>query len=495
MKTHTTTHSHEADSGLNIVKYLNLLNNNIKFICIVVIITSLTAFVISYLVPKKFQATSTISIEENIVSDLVEGIAITTSAESKIRILELQLLSRNMLFQIASLLDLDLHADTAEKKEALITQLRSNTYISHDRKRGVFSVTFRHSNAVMARDFVNTLIRVYIETSMSEKRQESFDATTFLSNQIEVFQERIQNAQEDIDKFKSEQGQLLSLNENFIQQQINNLNQELENLRIEKNKLLSQQHMMSDASKMADDIRAKETELNSAKSIYTQKHPIVQRLTLDLEGLKKRFEEIKNQPENQSLNTQFQGIQIELKSIEDTEKVTTKERDANLKNLEALPGIRTKLSDLEQRKANEMLIYQKLVGRLGQSEVSKQMELEDKAVSFKVIDAAITPTSFVFPIRYLFMLGGIIAGFGLAVAAIIARSILRTRIYTADDLSVYNVPVLVKLPVIIQPEIQAKRRRANIITMIITACVILFVVAAAAVEFLGYTFIERLFPA
>ncbi len=494
MKKHSITHSSDANAGLNLGRYITLINNNIKFICTVVIVTSLMGFVVSYLIPKKFQASSTISIEENIVSDLVKGIAITSTAESKVRLLEVELLSRNMLLQVASLLDLDLMAQTSEQKEKLVLALRKSTLISHDNKRGIFSVSFQDKDAVIARDFVNTLIRVYIETSTSEKRQESFDATSFLGDQIEIFQTRIQTAQEAIDKFKAEQGLFLSLNEGFIQQKINSINQQLDSIRIEKNKLLSEQHMLSDASKLAEELHAKENELRDAQAIYTQKHPIVQRLTLDVTALKKRLEEEQNKPVSESVNTAFQGAQIELVSLEETEKNLLMELDENLKNLELLPGIRTQLSDLEQQKANEMTIYEKLVGRFGQSEVSKQMELQDKAVSFKVIDVAVTPSTFVFPKRFIFMIGGIIAGFGLAIGLILARSILLPKIYTVEDLQAYAVPVLAKLPEIIQPEVLARKRKNNIIVIAITFCVVGAICAAAVLEFLGFTFIERFFP-
>ncbi len=494
MKTTHIKNSSTENASLNIGRYINLLLNNIKFICIVVIITSITAFVVSYLLPKKFQASSTISVEENIVSDLVQGIAITTSVESKIRLLEVQLLSRNLLSEVASLLELDLLANTEAKKETLISNLRNSTSIWHDKKRGVFYISFTNDKPTVARDFVNTLIRVYIEQNTSEKRQESFDATTFLSDQIEIFQERIDKAQDAIDAYKVEQGMYLSLNEGLVQQKINNLDQQIETIRIEKNKLNSEKLLTSDIAKISDELREQETKLRDAQSIYTEKHPAIQRLTVEVANTKRRLEEAKNNTESESNNTQFQIIQIELNSLEETELSLIKERDENLKNLEALPAIKTRLTELEQTKSNEMIIYDQLVSRFGQSEVSKQMELQDKAVSFKVIDAAITPTKFIFPMRYLIMIAGIIAGFGLAIGIIILKSILRPQIHSADDLHVYSAPVLVKLPIIIQPEVLAKRKLSNLIFILITLGVIGVIFMAAVLEFLGYTYIERLLP-
>ena len=39
----------------------------------------------------------------------------------------------------------------------------------------------------------------------------------------------------------------------------------------------------------------------------------------------------------------------------------------------------------------EAAIYNQLVARYGQSEISKQMELKDKSTSFRIIEAAVTP--------------------------------------------------------------------------------------------------------
>ncbi len=494
MKRNTIKADASENSGLNLVSYFNLLLKNIKFICIVVTIASISAFVVSYMLPKQYMASSSISVEENIISDLVQGIAITSSAESKIRLLQVELLSRDILSEVASLLELDLHVSTPEQLEGLITSLKANTSIEHDVRRNVFYVSFTNANPVVARDFVNTLIRIYIENSTSEKRQESFDATAFLSEQIEIFQERIEKAQIAIDKFKSEEGIYLSLNENMLQQKITDLNNRLETLRIEKNKLLSESHLLSDASQLSETLREKEAALQSAKSVYTAKHPNYIRLVAEIENLKLQLEDMKNKPVAETENSQYQVIQIELKSLEETENALIKERDENLKNMELLPNLKTKLSELEQTKANELIIYEQLVSRLGRSEVSKQMELQDKAVTFRVIDSAITPTAFIFPVRYIIMIGGMMAGFALAFGIIIGRAFLRPQINSAEDLDIYSVPVLVKLPVIIQPEVLAKRIRTNWIIVIITTCILGFIFLVAVLEFFGLTYMEKLLP-
>jgi hypothetical protein len=138
-----------------------------------------------------------------------------------------------------------------------------------------------------------------------------------------------------------------------------------------------------------------------------------------------------------------------------------------------------------------MRIYEQLVARFGQSEVSNQMELQDKAVSFRVIDAAVTPTAHIFPKRYLWMIGGIMLGFVLAGAVVLGNDLLRGKIRSAHDLNVYALPILIKLPSIAPPDTLARQNRSTFTAAAVTVCLLLLICAAAAMEFLDLPYIEK----
>ena len=117
---------------LDVRRYYTLFTANIKTCCVIVIAVSLLSVVLSYLLPKKYQAMSTIAVEQSVISELVKGIAITPSMDTKLKQLHAPLLSRNLLLKVASALDMDLHVASAEPQEALIARLRGSISIERD---------------------------------------------------------------------------------------------------------------------------------------------------------------------------------------------------------------------------------------------------------------------------------------------------------------------------------------------------------------------------
>ncbi len=86
--------------------------------------------------------------------------------------------------------------------EATISGLQKNTIVKLDEKDGLITVSFIDGNPRLARDYVNTLVRRFIEDNLSAKREASYGATSFLSEQIASYKEKIDKADAEINKFR-----------------------------------------------------------------------------------------------------------------------------------------------------------------------------------------------------------------------------------------------------------------------------------------------------
>lgn len=481
---HTGLDKKNDQEGMELRRYLVLLRENTRFICVVTVVVTLVGVLLSYALPKKYEAKSTVSVEQNVINDLVKGIAITSTQEAKTRLLKVSLLSRRMLLQVLRDLDMDIQKE-GEELERVIESARSVVDVGHDEKKGLFYIRYEDSSPARARDFVNTLTRRYIEESTASKREESYEATRFLHDQIAVFQKRIDEAQAAIDEFKSEKGIVLSLNEGLIREELKDTDQRLEALRIRKIELLSQKQILENApsgGKLAD----MESSYRAMLRTYTDKHPDVIRMRDEIAAMRgsPRSGARKNSPE-------YQRINVELEAIAELEKTQNAIVAKDRALLQELPTVQSELKTLEQRRMNEMHIYEQLVARYGQSEVSKQMELQDKAVSFRVIDPAILPLTHKSPKRWLIMLGSMVLGLGLAGGMILGRDLVYRRIHSVDDLNSLGCPVLVVLPHIATME-DAVTARRNRIALILTVAIIVVVLLLALVEFLEVQTIEEL---
>ncbi len=479
------------EGGMDLRRYRSLLLSHSTAFCLITAAVVLGALACSYAWPKKYQATSTVSVEQNVVSDLVKGIAVTPSMDAKLRILNVSLLSRNRLLSVASMLDMDLNAKTPEQKERLVTALRANVTITREEQKGLFFISYTDDNPALARDFVNTIIRQYIEESTASKRKESFEATSFLSDQILVYQKRIEQAQQDIDAFKARRGMYLGLNEQLLRQQIKETEERLESIRIQKDERLAKLELAGTGSRMRIQLQEKELRLQTLLGTYTERHPAVTRTKEEIRALKAGIAENGDgEAAKAEYSAEQQKIQVELQSLQETEKNLKAKLDLGVKDLQELPAIRTELAELEQRKQNETAIYHQLVARLGQSEVSKQMELQDKAVTFNVIDAAVLPVRFVSPKRPLIIVGGICLGLGLAAGILFLADLARGTIRSRHDVTGYGHEVLALLPRLSMPAYRrGKRRRRGVVYA--TAALLFAACGIALLEFLNLPYVEK----
>ena len=99
------------------------------------------AVVVSYVLPKSYEVKTTIFIEQNVISDLVKGIAVSPSAQAKIKTLTVTLTSRNLLLQVLKNLDKDLSFENTAALEAYIKDMQQRIMVNLNERQGVFTIS------------------------------------------------------------------------------------------------------------------------------------------------------------------------------------------------------------------------------------------------------------------------------------------------------------------------------------------------------------------
>jgi len=432
---------------LDYMKYLDLIKEK-RRVFVVVSLFVMTIFVIvSLSLPDKYEAKTTVFVEENVINNLVKGIAITPSMNSKIKALGVTMLSRTMLGKVIRELDLDAEAGPDFSMDDLTAGYRKLVAIGLDEKRGVFTISMESSIPKLARDFVNTLTRVYIEDSTSSKRKESFAATKFLAEQIKVFKGRIDAAEKEIQEYKQEGGGLLALDEREIRRRIEGYEIKLDQIQIHIDELETVRRLLVRKTPMRARIDMLSRELNVLRSKYTDSHPRIIQIQDEIDGLKVQVKTRgKQELQEVYLTREYQGNQVQINSLHKLRESMKKDSEVQKALLHKIPSAQGYLNDLLRKKENETIIYEKLVSRYGQSEISKHMELQDKSVSYRVLDPAVIPAHPTSPNRPLIILAGIgvglIAGFGL----ILLMDIINPTIKSVEELKEMGLSVFAVLP-------------------------------------------------
>ncbi len=305
---------------------------------------------VSYLVPRKYEAKTVFFMERNVLNELIKTVTVTSSFEEKIKALSIVMKSRTMILKVMEELNLGVKGKGPGDLEPLIKSFQDRTKVDIEINKAtrkdmdLFVVSFTDSNPKLATDFVNTLVRRYIQDNLSLKREEAYGASEFLLDQINTFKtklDKIETAMGRQRKEKTTDGKTLTPVDR------------LEALVRKKNELLLQ---------------------------YTENHPDVIKIKAEIEMVK---EQLKYGP--------------------------------------TAAGPDIALLDLERERDTTKKIYEDLLSTLRKSEVSTQVEVQDKAGAFRILDPAIEPTKPVSPkmgkMILIAILGGIAAGIGLLMLA------------------------------------------------------------------------------
>jgi polysaccharide biosynthesis transport protein len=472
-------------------KYLQLVVRHKERFVIAALLIMTLVFITSFLLPRKYESSSTVFIEKNVISELVKGITVTPSMEDTINVLTYAITSRTLLTKVVDNLDMNMSKNEAASEE-LIKRLQRDITVKVKEKNNFFTISFVDKNPRIARDFVNTLVRTYIEENVSSKRGESYDATKFLSEQITNFNTKLEKAENQVNDYKRDKGGIISIDEGKLFEEINVAQQKLYDLQLRRKQL---EGMRQVTRKANDPLQAKlvslQKRLDDLKVQYTDSYPDVVTVKGDIETVKEQIRARKG-AESPPLDPQeLAKIDAEIGAIKGTEDGLRRYVATNRQMLHNIPQAKAGLEKLEVEKKNQKTIYDQLVSRHGQSEVSKQMEVQDKATTFRIVDPAILPVKPASPNRLVIMLLGIVGGLGGSFALLLLTDQMDGSVKNVDFIRHLGVPVLAVVPKMKDPVQVASQHKKSVRIFLAAAVYFLVLLCFPVMELLGLPYMDK----
>ena len=491
--------------------YLNYLKAfyRHRYVFIVVALLTMTLVTIySYTIPKKYKADSTVFIETNVINQLVRGIAVTPDMDSRIRVLRYSILSRDLLTKTLTEIDAEIFTKSQAEQQLFISKLKERINI-RIRGRELFTVSLVDKDPVFVQLFVNTLVSKYVEENISSKRDETYGANRFLQEQIDLFKKKLDEAENSIIKFRQQQGVYFSVDENAVlgeirqyKEQIEQIQLDLDTMRARRVRLQGQLNSLSPTIDIfsgatgSNGLLVLERQLATLLLKYTENYPEVIRLKVEIETLKVRIAERGSitttqttsmtsvNPLHQQVQQQVFDVESELSALTAQKKSLERRILAREESLQDVPENRKKLGVLIQERDSTKGIYDQLLQRIGQSEVSKQMEISNKSATFRIVDPAILPKTPVSPNMIRMILLAIAAGIGCGLGTVFLLDTLDTSVKNPQQLENMGVHVMAIIPSIDDGITNAKIHRRDIIIYILTTLYFSIFVALLALELL-----------
>ncbi len=453
--------------------------------------------------PEEYLASARVYVDTNqVLKPLLRGLAVDPNTKQRIAVLTRTMLSRPNLEKLMRMTDLDLNVTTPVEKEELLSELRENIRISADRRNSsLYTISFQHPDRKTAKLMVQSLLSIFVEGTLGEKREDTVVAQEFLEQQITDYERRLTEAEARLVEFRQkhlddltgdvedyyERLQQAKAQAKMVQLQL----QELENRRKELERQLEDEEGDSESllaeiigegdvatpeltTSVDPRIEALQSKLDNLLLKYTEKHPEVVQLKAMLKELRaQRAAELKrlaqqkgpsaelaDNPVYQQVRAMLAETEARIAELKIRDEAYAKQVKLLEGKLESIPRVQAQLKQLNRDYHVLAERYRKLIERRESVYISGEVEKQSQNVKFRVIDPPYVPLEPTEPNKLL-LNAGVFAG-ALAAGGGIAFLLALFRPVFVDPRTLARVTGLPVLGVISLLENPKRRRRERV---------------------------------
>jgi len=382
-----------------------------------------------------------------ILKPLLQGLAVEQDVQTELEVIKQTLTTRTNLEKVARTADLDILATTPAQMQRLLDGLRSRTTVTTD-GRSLLSISYSDTDPIRARDVVQALSQVFIETNLGASREDIENAQSFLDRQIAQYEQALQEAEQRLARFKEEKLSTLPDQQNY-QFQISELRSELDEAaaalqreRVRREQL-REQLARGPASDSAAQILEAEQELTELLTRYTEQHPQVQALRRKIKALKEaeaaeqaktgaapreegRIERAISLQDYEQLKLKLAEVEANL-AVYDDKAARLRARLSRLQAQAAkVPDVEVELARLNRDYDVLKLKHSELLSRREQARMSREREVGSQRIQYEILDPPRIPALPDGPSRNILISAVLVVGIGGGVAFAIALSFLNT---------------------------------------------------------------------
>ena len=154
-------------------------------------------------IPDKYEASARISLDtQSILKPLMSGLAIQPNIEQKVLMLGRTLVSRPNVERVIRMSDMDIETQSKVERDELIDNVTKALELKSTNRDNIYTVSYRNTDPEKAQKVVQSLISIFVESSVGNKREDSDAARKFIEEQIRSSEKQLQEAENRLKEFK-----------------------------------------------------------------------------------------------------------------------------------------------------------------------------------------------------------------------------------------------------------------------------------------------------
>ncbi|PYR60395.1 MAG: hypothetical protein DMF85_05145 [Acidobacteria bacterium] len=486
-----------------------------KWIAIIVCAAVMTAAVsLTMSLPYLYRATTTVLVEQQQVSEAFVRPVVSTELESRIQMIQQEVMSRARLSELIT--RLNLYPELRRKGvsfDDIVDRMRRDVDLD---PKGVdpavsgrgptiaFAISYTGRDPATVAEVTNTLASLYVEENTKSREGQAARTASFLQAQVTQARQDLDAQQRRIGEYQSShigelpqqvEANLASLERLNTQLRLNGENQIRvtdRRERLERQRADAQRPVAAPsppaASPDAERISRLKTQLEESRHKFKDTYPDVRRLQEELAALERQSQKSATPAPSAApaadpdayLTQTIKAAEAELAALKQEELSLRRAIDAYQQRVENVPKRQEEFDALSRDYTSTKERYESLLKRYEDAQVAERLEQGRHVEQFRIIDPAIPPREPAAPGRLRLLAFGLVLAITLACAAALAAEKIDTAFHTVEDLRAFaTVPAVFSIPVI-RTAAATRRQWGRFALAVITIAIGLTCIAAAS---------------
>jgi polysaccharide chain length determinant protein (PEP-CTERM system associated) len=423
-------------------------------------IVALGGWTVVYLMPDRYEANARVFVDtQSMLRPLLTGLAVQPNMDQVVSMMSRTLIGRVNVEKVVRMAGMDSARQTHDEREQLIARLTRELTIRSAGRENLYTISYSDHDRERAQRVVQSLLTIFVEGSVGDKRRDSEAARQFIDDQLRSYSEKLVAAENAVTEFKRKhQGLMPGEGRDFfatlgeakaalrrakleLKEAVNSRDAIKQQVAAEARPGPQAQDMATGqqaVSELDSRILAVEQKLDGLRLTYTEQHPDIIALVRMREQLKqqKAAEEkdrklatgviarpvARTTPGQPSLYDQLMVSLATAEANVAAMRARVAEYEIRYSELQAaanaLPQIDAEYKQLTRDYEVTRTRYDKLLERREQAQISGEVEASDAGMGFRIIDPPQVPRAPTAPDRptlmTLVLLAALGCGFGLA---------------------------------------------------------------------------------
>ena len=255
---------------------------------------------VAFLVPERYEATARVQVDtQSLLKPILAGLSIQPNLDQQVALISRTLLNRGNVEKLIGMAKLEQGDASPAQHDELVDRLARSIQISGNATTNLYVISYRDTDPSRAEGVVDSLLKIFFESSTDDKRQDSTSALKFLDEEIKRYEQTLQVAENRLKDFRLKylglpgQGSPTASGDYFAR--VSKLSDDIANARLELNAALQsrdayKRELAAQTSNLAATkapvatvsvpdldarIAAQRTKLDELLRTYTDVHPDV----------------------------------------------------------------------------------------------------------------------------------------------------------------------------------------------------------------------------